>query len=391
MAFEQKDTTNFIKYIFYVASYIHMGKLLDINSSANESSGWFLNAPWCKMNNYMTYKPESASLNYNISEFFRIVYDQFHKKNFKMVAALGASVINLVHLEGSLRKNYAKLMIESLISDEEFKSAINLIEGFNYADKKDLYDNLIRKMFDRKAYNQIKQFCIYHQSGDHIKKQLFREAMDMLHGLRSLILTQPKSNISGIGVKLTEVFTRMQVLYQIYSLEDNPKTAGQQMLILFQELACLYSNHESYINSQIREKMLEIKLNAVNMALFCLEELEDEEGYPLPVFKQDSIKNDFGIYTWLINDKELVQNVHFIKIENLKSFEVCIRGNILFNKIWPEGSIITQAERANILKAYICSEEYYDAIQYVHNGVGSSEILMDLIGIKWCDQYIQLQ
>jgi len=127
---------------------------------------------------------------------------------------------------------------------------------------------MIKKMFKDKKFDLIKKFCIYHPSGNDIKNHIFQESMKMIPQLQTLILKKPSSPVS-IQQKLAEIYTRFTVLYQIYSLEENSKEAGLQMLILFKELACIYSNHEDLLIETNKEQMLNCQLNAANLALFC--------------------------------------------------------------------------------------------------------------------------
>jgi len=128
VAFEQDKQTEFTRYIFYVASYIYMGKLLESNSD-DQSNSWFLKAPWCKMNNYMASSSERHNTSFTISEFFKIIFDRFHQKNPKLISILGTSLINLNYFDAKLRKEYARLIVNTVINEGYFKTAINLIQG----------------------------------------------------------------------------------------------------------------------------------------------------------------------------------------------------------------------------------------------------------------------
>jgi hypothetical protein len=320
MAFEEGKTQDFIRYIFYVASYVHMGKWLDLHNTEQEKHSWFLRAPWCKMNSYMHAPIDRNYYNFNITEFFRIVFDQFSKKNPKIVSALGMSLINLKYVEEDIRKDYARLIIDTLMDEGNFKVTINLIEGLEMESKNDLWDKLIRKMFAQKSYEQIKKFCIYHPNGAHIKHHIFDETIKMIQSLKTLFLKKPTPPVASIDTKMSEIYTRFTILYQIYTLEDNPKQAGQQMLIVFRELACIYTNHEDLIPPQNKQTLLKYKFNAINLALLCLNETEDCNGYSLPVTKLDFTCNNFGIYTSLLEDKDIVESVFFVSQQNLNSF-----------------------------------------------------------------------
>lgn len=140
------------------------------------------------------------------------------------------------------------------------------------------------------------------------------------------------------------------------------------MLIIFRELACIYTNHESLIPPPNKQTLLKYKFNAINLALLCLNETEDCNGYSLPVTRLDFGGNNFGIYTSLLEDKDIVESVFFVSQENLNSFLICVKGNMLYNELWPSVTVSNEVEREKVLKAYVCSKKYVDAIKYVSNG-----------------------
>ena len=108
MAFEQEKGFEFVRYIYHIASFIHMGKLVGFSIDDENDNNWFLKGPWCKMNDYFNNISETNTNKATLSEFFRIVFEQFSKKKPKIVSTLALSVINMKYIDSTLRIDYAK-------------------------------------------------------------------------------------------------------------------------------------------------------------------------------------------------------------------------------------------------------------------------------------------
>ena len=404
MAFEQEKGFEFVRYIYHIASFIHMGKLVGFSIDDENDNNWFLKGPWCKMNDYFNNISETNTNKATLSEFFRIVFEQFSKKKPKIVSTLALSVINMKYIDSTLRIDYAKQLINSIMDHGDFKNAINLIHGLNISDKTELHNMLIKKMLDKKDYDELRSFCVSHPCGNELRKYIFDESIKMIPELSGMIQRKPVP-YSTINSRLQEIYSRFAVLYQIFSMEQNPKEAGLQMLFLFKELSHLYSDHEDILSMENKQSLLEYKLDAANLALFCQEELDNDAGYPAPLsdsinypghlpFNSQSSNNSFGIYSSLVETQNGGAGL-FIKMEHLSSIITMIKSLQMYNKIYQKlKEQNSEKDKLTILKTYVCCEDYYNAVLFskeVQKNTNSECALVDLMSIKWCDTYINFR